>query len=153
MPKSHCTFKVEINVGDDNSAINYILIGGNNYFQTGNPSVKPFYGLDLGCGLGIRRSKHQCTLVLLGIVKAGVKIKASDVVAVEIQGYFQTIWASYGVDTYYYPGWGTVDYPENSSTLPIWFRSSYLNLILNIKIIKTHTKSCTISFDLQLFSV
>jgi len=95
------------------AAINYILIGWNNYFQTGNPNVKPYLGLDLGVGwLNAETGSHTG---FAWDFKAGVKIKTSDSTALKLQGYFQTIWASYGGDSYYYPGWGTVYYPENSS--------------------------------------
>lgn len=96
-----------------NAGINYILIGGNNYFQTGNPKVQPFLGLDLGVGwINAETGSHTG---FAWDFKAGVKIKTSDSTALKLQGYFQTIWASYGSDAYYYPGWGTVYYPENSS--------------------------------------
>jgi len=95
------------------AGINYILIGGNNYFQTGNPKVQPFLGLDLGVGwINAETGSHTG---FAWDFKAGVKIKTSDATALKLQGYFQTIWASYGGDSYYYPGWGTVYYPENSS--------------------------------------
>jgi hypothetical protein len=32
-----------------------------------------------------------------------------------LQAYFQTIWASYGSSTYFYPGWGYVSYPNDAS--------------------------------------
>ena len=97
----------------DKAGINYILIGGNNYFPTTNPNVKPFLGLDLGVGwINAETGSHTG---FAWDFKAGVKIQASDVVAVKLQGYFQTIWASYGGDTVWYPGWGYVSYPENSS--------------------------------------
>lgn len=96
-----------------NAGINYILVGGNNYFQTGNPKVQPFLGLDLGVGwINADTGSHTG---FAWDFKAGVKIKTSDSTALKLQGYFQTIWASYGGDTYVYPGWGTVTYPENSS--------------------------------------
>jgi len=95
------------------AGINYILIGGNNYFQTNNAKVQPFLGLDLGVGwLNAETGSHTG---FAWDFKAGVKIKTSDTTALKLQGYFQTIWASYGSDTYYYPGWGYVTYPENSS--------------------------------------
>ena len=100
-------------VQNGNAGINYILIGGNNYFPTSNPTLTPFVGLDLGVGwLNGDAGSHTG---FAWDLKAGVKIKASDAIAVKLQGYFQTIWASYGGDSYYYPGWGTVYYPENSS--------------------------------------
>jgi len=101
------------NIGNDKSNINYILIGGNNYFQTTNPSLSPFLGLDLGVGW-VNGSNASHTGFAWDF-KAGVKIKASDVVSVKLQGYFQTIWGSYGSDTYFYPGYGYVSYPNNSS--------------------------------------
>jgi hypothetical protein len=97
----------------DKASINYILIGGNNYFPTSNPNIKPYLGLDLGVGwLNAETGSHTG---FAWDFKAGVKIKTSDSTALKLQGYFQTIWASYGGDAYTYPGWGTVYYPENSS--------------------------------------
>jgi hypothetical protein len=103
----------QANIGNDSSAINYVLIAGNNYFPTGNPSVKPFAGL--GIGVGWASGDQSTSARFAWDVKAGVKIKASDVVSVKLHAYFQTIWGSYGSETYFYPGWGTVTYPNNSS--------------------------------------
>ncbi len=113
-PSTNAPFAVsQANVGNDSSAINYVLIAGNNYFQTGNPSLVPFAGL--GLGVGWASGDQSTSAHFAWDLKAGVKIKASDVVSVKLQGYFQTIWGSYGSDVYYYPGWGYVSYPENSS--------------------------------------
>jgi opacity protein-like surface antigen len=98
---------------DVNTNINYILVGGNNYFHTGNPSVVPFAGLGIGVGWVDAGDKSHTGFAW--DFKAGVKIKASDVVSVKLQAYFQTIWASYGGQTIIYPGWGAVTYPNNSS--------------------------------------
>jgi hypothetical protein len=103
----------QANVGNDSSAINYVLVAGNNYFQTGNPKLVPFAGL--GIGVGWASGDQSTSARFAWDVKAGVKIKASDVVSVKLQAYFQTIWGSYGSETYFYPGWGTVTYPNNSS--------------------------------------
>ena len=113
-PSLTAPFKVgQANIGNDSSAINYVLIAGNNYFPTSNPSVKPFAGL--GIGVGWASGDQTTSARFAWDVKAGVKIKASDVVSVKLQAYFQTIWGSYGSETYFYPGWGTVTYPNNSS--------------------------------------
>lgn len=101
------------NIGDDSTAINYVLLGGNNYFPTGNPNLLPFLGLDLGVGWA--SGDNNSSARFAWDFKAGVKIKASDVVSVKLQAYFQTIWATYGSDTYYYPGWGYVSYPSDAS--------------------------------------
>ena len=105
----------QVNAGNDSSAINYVLIGGNNYFPTSNPSVKPFLGLDLGVGWA---SGDQSSDVRFAWdFKAGVKIQASDVVAVKLQGYFQTIWGTYGSDYYRapYPPYPVYSYPSDAS--------------------------------------
>jgi len=100
-------------VANGNAGINYILIGGNNYFQTGNPSVKPYLGLDLGVGwLNGDTGSHTG---FAWDFKAGVKIKTSDSTALKLQGYFQTICVSYGGTYVTFPGMGTYYYPENSS--------------------------------------
>ena len=103
----------QANVGNDSSAINYVLVAGNNYFQTGNPKLVPFAGV--GVGVGWASGDQSTSARFAWDVKAGIKIKASDVVSVKLQAYFQTIWGSYGSETYFYPGWGTVTYPNNSS--------------------------------------
>ncbi|WP_304197039.1 outer membrane beta-barrel protein [Flavobacterium alvei] len=104
---------VQLNSGDDSSAINYVLIAGNNYFPTGNPKVLPFAGLGLGVGWA---SGDQSTSARFAWdLKAGVKIKTSDSVSLKLQAYFQTIWASYGSDAVFYPGYGTVYYPSDAS--------------------------------------
>lgn len=95
------------------SNINYVLIGGNNYFHTANSSVIPFLGMDLGVGWVDAGEKSHTGFAW--DFKAGVKIKASEVVSVKLQAYFQTIWASYGGQTIIYPGWGAVTYPNDSS--------------------------------------
>jgi hypothetical protein len=113
-PSLTAPFKVsQANVGNDSSAINYVLIAGNNYFHSGNPSLVPFAGL--GIGVGWVSGDQSTSAKFAWDFKAGVKIKASDVVSVKLQAYFQTIWASYGGQTIYYPGWGAVTYPNNSS--------------------------------------
>lgn len=96
-----------------NTAINYVLFGGNNYFPTGNPKVMPFIGLDLGVGWVSGDVSTDARFAW--DLKAGVKIKASDAVSVKLQAYFQTIWATYGSDTYWYPYWGYVTYASDAS--------------------------------------
>ena len=103
----------QANVGNDSSAINYVLIGGNNYFETGNSSVIPFAGLDLG--VGWVSGDQSSNVKFAWDIKAGVKIKASETVSVKLHAYFQTIWATYGSDVYYYPYYGYYSYPSDAS--------------------------------------
>jgi hypothetical protein len=103
----------QVNVGNDNSAINYVLLAGNNYFHTGNADAVPFAGL--GLGVGWASGDQSTSAHFAWDVKAGVKIKASDAVSIKLQAYFQSIWASYGSTTYFFPGWGFVTFANNSS--------------------------------------
>lgn len=95
------------------TAINYVLFGGNNYFPTTNPNLLPFIGLDLGVGWASGDVSTDARFAW--DLKAGVKIKASDAISLKLQAYFQTIWATYGSSTYYYPGWGYVTYANDAS--------------------------------------
>lgn len=113
-PTLNAPFTVtQANVGNDSSAINYVLVAGNNYFQTGNPSLTPFAGI--GLGVGWASGDQSTSAHFAWDLKAGVKIKASETVSVKLHGYFQAIWGSYGSDVYFYPGWGTVAYPSDAS--------------------------------------
>ena len=103
----------QANVGNDSSTINYVLIAGNNYFHTGNPSLVPFAGF--GVGVGWASGDQTTSARFAWDVKAGFKVKATDVISVKLQAYFQTIWGSYGSETYFYPGYGYVSYPNDSS--------------------------------------
>lgn len=103
----------QLNVGNDKSAINYVLVAGNNYFPTSNPKILPFLGL--GIGLGWASRDQNTSARFAWDLKAGIKIKTSDVVSLKLQAYFQTIWASYGSDVIIYPGWGAVAYPSDAS--------------------------------------
>ena len=103
----------QVNVDNDKTAINYVLIGGNNYFPTSNEKILPFLGLDLGVGWA--SGDQSSSARFAWGVKGGVKIKTSDVISVKLQAYFQSIWGSYGSQTYYDPFWGYVSYPNDSS--------------------------------------
>jgi hypothetical protein len=96
---------VQQNANNDSSAINYVLLAGNNYFPTSNPSIKPFAGL--GLGLGWASGDNSTSARFAWDIKAGVKIKASDAVSVKLQAYFQTIWAT--GSTYYRGYYSPID--------------------------------------------
>lgn len=104
----------QLNEGNDSSAINYVLLAGNNYFQTANPKVLPFIGL--GLGVGWADGDQSTDARFAWDLKAGVKIKTSDSVSLKLHGYFQTIWGSYGSSTYYDPWYGVYyTYPNDAS--------------------------------------
>lgn len=103
----------QLNAGNDSSAINYVLIAGNNYFPTSNPNVLPYLGF--GMGVGWASGDQSTSARFAWDLKAGVKIKTSDAISLKLQAYFQTIWATYGSDAVFYPGYGTVYYPNDAS--------------------------------------
>ena len=92
-------------------SLNYILIGGNNYFIS-NPGAKavPYLGLSLGLGIvngGKSSSEH-----FAWDIHGGVKLKTSGPVSVKLQAYLQEMVSSYGYDYYYYYA-----YPDYKSVL------------------------------------
>jgi hypothetical protein len=100
-----------LNRGHGNGALNYIMIGGVNYFPF-SPYVMPYGGLNLGVCVLTNKEDYTTTKFALG-AKLGVKIKASQVVSVKIQTqlmsvvqgaggslYFGTGGPGYGVSTY-----------------------------------------------------
>ncbi|HEY6144537.1 MAG TPA: outer membrane beta-barrel protein [Flavobacterium sp.] len=104
---------LQLNSGNDKSAINYVLIAGNNYFPTSNPKLLPFIGF--GLGVGWASGDQSSDAGFAWDLKAGVKIKTSESVSVKLHGYFQTVWASYGSDLYWDPYWGYISYPSDAS--------------------------------------
>lgn len=89
---------IQQNINNDSSAINYALIGANNYFRSANPNLVPFAGLDLGVGWA--SGDNSSSARFAWDVKAGVKIKTKSAVSLKLHAYFQTIWAT--GSTYYH---------------------------------------------------
>jgi opacity protein-like surface antigen len=91
--------------GNDNGAINYILIGGNHYFDSGNNAV-PYLGG--GIGMGIVETPNQGNDTNFAWeIKGGVKIKTKSIVSVSLQASLQSMIAAAGTDTYW-GYWGPV---------------------------------------------
>jgi opacity protein-like surface antigen len=91
--------------GNDNGAINYILIGGNHYFDSGSNAV-PYLGG--GIGMGIVETPNQGNDTNFAWeIKGGVKIKTKSIVSVSLQASLQSMIAAAGTDTYW-GYWGPV---------------------------------------------
>jgi opacity protein-like surface antigen len=87
---------VQIPYQYDSGTLNYVLFGVTNYFGK-NPAAKitPYAGLEAGLGL-IHREHTRWKFAWGG--KLGVKVKATPVFSVNINGYFQSMISSFGSD-------------------------------------------------------
>jgi len=89
----------------DKGSLNYILLGGTNYFGK-NPDSKvlPYAGLEAGLGLVSRASTHW-RFAWGG--KVGIKIKTSSAISVNLNTFFQSVISAFGADYIpAYPGSG-----------------------------------------------
>ncbi|CAN1490788.1 hypothetical protein MCETHM1_00189 [Flavobacteriaceae bacterium] len=103
------TFKVDVpgNIDDrkGNGAINYILLGGNHYFDNGGNAVPYFGG---GIGMGIVEGPYGGNDTNFAWeLKGGVKIKTASIVSVSLQASLQSMIAPAGTDTYW-GYWGPI---------------------------------------------
>lgn len=84
---------------DGNGAFNFILIGGNHYFDTGN-NATPYLGGGLGMAITEGPSGGSDTNFAWEL-KGGVKIKTNSKVSVSLQASVISTWAAAGTDTYW----------------------------------------------------
>jgi opacity protein-like surface antigen len=105
---------IQINAGDDKGALNYILLGGTHYFETGSQKVAPFLGGGLGVGI-IESPQSGNDTNFAWDIKAGVKIKTASAVSVNLQAYLQSMSAAVG-DSYYWTYYGLVGVTDYRST-------------------------------------
>jgi len=88
-----------------NGAFNYILIGGNHYFDTGNNAV-PYLGG--GIGMAITEGPYGGSDTNFAWeLKGGVKIKTNSSVSVSLQANLISTIAAAGTDTYW-GYWGPI---------------------------------------------
>lgn len=95
----------QVNKGYDDCALNYIMIGGNNYFG-GIGKITPFAGADLGVGWA-EGNTNGSGAKFVWDAKLGVHIATESAVSFKVQAYVQSMISAFGVDYWYYPGWGT----------------------------------------------
>jgi opacity protein-like surface antigen len=103
------TMKVDVpGTADDregNGAINYILLGGNHYFNNGGNAI-PYLGGGLGMGI-VEGPYGGSDTNFAWEIKGGVKIKTASIVSVSLQASLQSMIAPAGTDTYW-GYWGPV---------------------------------------------
>jgi opacity protein-like surface antigen len=90
---------VQTNANDDKGAINYILLGGNHYFDNGGNAV-PYLGGGIGMGI-LEAPQGGSDTNFAWEIKGGVKIKTASVVSVSLQATLQSMIAAAGTDTYW----------------------------------------------------
>ena len=92
------------NEGHTKGAVNYILVGGNNYFGSDpDDKIRPYGGLGLGMGI-ISIDGNNATKFAWD-AKLGIKIQTSSAVSVKLQTYMNSIISTFGSDIWYDP-WG-----------------------------------------------
>lgn len=91
--------------GNDSGAINYVLLGGNHYFDNGGKAV-PYLGGGIGVGI-IETPQQGSGTNFAWEIKGGVKIKTASVVSVSLQATLKSMVINTGTDTYW-GYWGPV---------------------------------------------
>ncbi len=98
----------QLNNGKDAGALNFVLLGGNNYFaRTTDQKLIPYTGIALGVGWA-DGPEQSSGAKFAWDAKLGVKIMTSSAVSFKLHAYVQSMISAFGTDYWYYPGWGTV---------------------------------------------
>jgi len=91
---------VRINTDSDyKGSVNYILIGGNNYFGQDPDAVARPYG-GLGLGVGVIGVNDNTATKFAWDARLGVKVKTSSVVSLKLEAYMQSIISTFGSDVW-----------------------------------------------------
>jgi hypothetical protein len=94
----------KLNEGKDGLSINYILIGGTNYFPIGSPALKPYAGAGIGIGIADGKEVDVSYTKFAWDAKLGLQIMASPGLSFKIQTQLQSI--AQGVSGGFYVGTG-----------------------------------------------
>ncbi|MFH6996719.1 outer membrane beta-barrel protein [Flavobacterium sp. FlaQc-57] len=103
----------QLNSGDDKGALNFILLDGTHYFDTGS-NLLPYLGGGLGVGITETPQSGGGTYFAWNI-KGGVKIKTASTVSVNINAYLQSMSAAVG-NSYYWTYYGPIGVEDYVST-------------------------------------
>lgn len=93
------------NIDGDSGAINYVLLGGNHYFDNGGKAA-PYLGGGIGIGI-LETPQSGSETNFAWEIKGGVKIKTASVVSISLQASLQSMVINTGTDTYW-GYWGPV---------------------------------------------
>lgn len=105
----------QLNAGDDKGALNYILADYTYYFGSSSSKALPFLGA--GAGISILETPQSGNGTYFAWeIKAGVKVKTSSPLSINLHAYLQSMSAAVGYDYYWDYYWGNVAYPDYVST-------------------------------------
>lgn len=105
----------QINAGDDKGAINYILADYTYYFGSSSQKALPFLGAGAGVAI-LETPKSGSGTYFAWEVKAGVKVKTSSPLSINLNAYLQSMSAAVGYDYYWDYYWGAVAVTDYAST-------------------------------------
>ncbi|QOG00644.1 outer membrane beta-barrel protein [Flavobacterium sp. MDT1-60] len=105
----------QLNAGDDEGAINYILADYTYYFGSSSQKALPFLGA--GAGVAILESPQSGNGTYFAWeIKAGVKVKTNSPLSINLHAYLQSMSAAVGYDYYWDYYWGPVGVTDYAST-------------------------------------
>jgi opacity protein-like surface antigen len=106
-----------LNEGTDKGSVNYILIGGTGYMQSGSPSkILPFGGIGLGVGILDGTESDKSATKFAWDAKLGIQIKTAGKISLKLQATLQSIMSTFGSD-FYLSSVGTVIAVPDYATL------------------------------------
>jgi hypothetical protein len=99
----------QLNPGKEDGSLQYILLGGNQYFPQTGSAIIPFIGGALGVGI-VDGEANNATKFAWD-AKAGIKVQTKSVVSFKVHAYIQSIISTFGSD-YWATGVGIVAVPD-----------------------------------------
>ncbi|MBF4465175.1 outer membrane beta-barrel protein [Flavobacterium sp. LC2016-12] len=105
----------QVNKGDDDGSINYILADYTYYFGSSASKAMPFLGA--GAGIAILNTPQSGSGTYFAWeIKAGVKVKTNSPLSINFNAYLQSMSAAVGYDYYWDYYWGPVGVTDYAST-------------------------------------
>jgi opacity protein-like surface antigen len=105
----------QVNAGDDDGAINYILADYTYYFGSSASKALPFLGA--GAGIAILETPQSGSGTYFAWeIKAGVKVKTNSPLSINFNAYLQSMSAAVGYDYYWDYYWGPIAVNDYAST-------------------------------------
>ncbi|MNF87923.1 hypothetical protein D3C84_704020 [compost metagenome] len=105
----------QVNAGDDDGAINYILADYTYYFGSSASKALPFLGA--GAGIAILETPQSGSGTYFAWeIKAGVKVKTNSPLSINFHAYLQSMSAAVGYDYYWDYYWGPIAVNDYAST-------------------------------------
>jgi opacity protein-like surface antigen len=106
-----------LNDATDKGTVNYILLGGNNYFGTSSQSkALPYAGLGLGVGIIDSKDGESATKFAWD-TRLGVQLRTSSKVSFKLHATLQSIISGAGSDLYVTGGYGVIAVPDYATLL------------------------------------